>query len=113
METQGNDNESVSKAPGAAAGGKVLLATHSRKGNATLPLKGGARTDLLSVQFNCQGKGGGTVSVEPIGMEFPVTCVEHQVNSTYHEIRLKRPRAEAEIRVTAPSTVRWALTAEQ
>ncbi|MYQ52535.1 hypothetical protein GTW41_15040 [Streptomyces sp. SID4941] len=67
----------------------------------------------LAVQVNCQGEGTLHVTVKPVGLSFPLECVDEEVSSTYNEIRLKRARSEGSIQVTAPSTVLWALTAEQ
>lgn len=40
-------------------------------------------------------------------------CVAAESSSTYNEMHLKSDRAEGTIRITAPSTVQWALTVEQ
>ncbi|WP_405599686.1 hypothetical protein OG741_19785 [Streptomyces sp. NBC_01410] len=105
------EGETVTQAP-KPVDGKAVLRVASRTGNATLPLSdiGAGR---LAIQVNCQGKGTLTVSVTPIGLSFPLECVDHEVSSTYNEIRLKRARSEAAIQITAPSAVIWALTVEQ
>ncbi|MEU2155419.1 hypothetical protein ABZ532_10455 [Streptomyces sp. NPDC019396] len=105
------DGETVGRAP-TPLDGKAVVQAASRTGNATLPLKP-IGTGKLAVQVNCQGKGTLTVAISPIGLSFPLTC-GNEVNSIYDQIHLKRARAEAAtIQITAPSTVRWALTAEQ
>ncbi|MYY10001.1 hypothetical protein GT204_14045 [Streptomyces sp. SID4919] len=53
------------------------------------------------------------MSVEPVGLSFPLECLEKEVSSTYNEIHLKRARDKGTVEITAPSFVRWALTAEQ
>ncbi|MGA5069152.1 hypothetical protein ACPB9E_36255 [Streptomyces exfoliatus] len=106
------EGESVTEAP-KPVNGTVLLSTAGRTGNATLALGEKVGKGRLAVQVNCQGKGTLTVSVTPVGLDFPLTCVEGEVSSTYNEIHLKRPRDEAAIQIAAPSTVRWALTVEQ
>ncbi|NJP53139.1 hypothetical protein HCJ93_24490 [Streptomyces sp. SBST2-5] len=67
----------------------------------------------LSVLVNCQGKGSVTISVKPINLTFALECVEGEVSSTYNELSLKQAREQASLSVTAPSTVRWALTVGQ
>ncbi|MFD7610132.1 hypothetical protein [Streptomyces sp. NPDC059828] len=105
------DGETVTRAP-TPHEGKAVVQAASRTGNATLPLKP-IGTGKLAVQVNCQGKGTLTVAVAPIGLSFPLTC-GNEVNSVYNQIHLKRARAEAAaIQITAPTTVHWALTAEQ
>ncbi|MER7811212.1 hypothetical protein [Streptomyces sp900116325] len=107
------EGETVSKAPTQVNDGQVLLSVASRKGNAELPLTKEVGVGRLAIQVNCQGEGTIKVSVEPVGLSFPLECVEQEVSSTYNEIILKRSRSEGSVRVEAPSGVRWALTAEQ
>ncbi|MEW2087200.1 hypothetical protein [Streptomyces sp. NPDC005283] len=107
------EGESVTKAPKPVGDGKVLLSADSRKGNAVLPLDDKIDAGALAIQVNCQGKGTLTVSVDPIGLSFPLECIDHEVSSTYNEINLKRARSEGSVRITAPSMVRWALTVEK
>ncbi|MFI9588305.1 hypothetical protein ACIHCQ_42475 [Streptomyces sp. NPDC052236] len=106
------EGETVAKAP-KPVDGEVLLSVASRKGNATLPVKNEIGAGRLGVQVNCQGKGTLTVSVKPVGLSFPLKCVEHEVSSTYNEIQLKRARSEGIIQITASPTISWALTVEQ
>ncbi|WP_406268543.1 hypothetical protein OHT93_14390 [Streptomyces sp. NBC_00191] len=106
------DGESVTRAP-KPVNGTVLLSAASRKGNAALPLKGRTGAGRLAIQVNCQGEGTMTVAVEPVGLSFPLKCVGYEVSSTYNEISLKRARNEGSVHITAPSTIRWALTVEQ
>ncbi|SCD36790.1 hypothetical protein [Streptomyces sp. PpalLS-921] len=107
------EGETVSQAPKPVNDGQVLLSVASRKGNAELPLTKEIGIGSLAVQVNCQGEGTLHITVKPVGLSFPLECVDEEVSSTYNEIRLKRARSEGSIQVTAPSTVLWALTAEQ
>ncbi|WP_229919817.1 hypothetical protein [Streptomyces minutiscleroticus] len=70
-------------------------------------------TGPLSVLVNCQGKGTLTVAVKPVGLSFPLECVQDAVSSTYNELQLKRERPEGAVTVTANSDVRWSLTVGQ
>lgn len=106
------EGESVTRAP-KAVNGTALLSVSSRTGNATLPLGKKVTQGRVGIQVNCLGEGTLTVSLVPVGLDFPLTCVDGEVSSTYNEIHLKEPRDEAAVQITAPSTVRWALTAEQ
>lgn len=92
--------------------GKVLTSIHSRNGNAELPL-GKIHAGRLAVQVNCQGSGKINVAVDPTGLSFPLECVAAESSSTYSELHLKADRTEGTIHITAPITVRWALTVEQ
>ncbi|MFJ7945767.1 hypothetical protein ACIQ6K_19265 [Streptomyces sp. NPDC096354] len=107
------EGETVSRAPTQVNDRQVLLSVASRKGNAELPLTKEIGVGRLVIQVNCQGDGTIEVSVEPVGLSFPLECVVQEVSSTYNEIILKRARSEGSVRVEAPSGVRWALTAEQ
>ncbi|GGT69800.1 hypothetical protein GCM10010207_80300 [Streptomyces atratus] len=82
-------------------------------GNAELPLTKEIGAGTLAIQINCQGKKILNVTVAPVGLSFPLNCVNEEVSSTYNEIHLKRARSEGTVQVSAPSTVRWALTVEQ
>ncbi|MGW6902174.1 hypothetical protein [Streptomyces sp. NBC_00624] len=106
------EGETVTQAPKQVNDGQVLLSVASRKGNAELPLTKKIGVGRLAIQVNCQGDGTLEVSVEPVGLSFPLECVEQEVSSTYNEIILKRARSGGSVRVEAPSGVRWALTAE-
>lgn len=107
------EGETVAQAPKPVNDGQVLLSVASRKGNAELPLAKETGTGSLAIQVNCQGEGTVHVTVKPVGLSFPLECVDKEVSSTYNEIRLKRARGEGSVQVTAPSTVLWALTVEQ
>ncbi|WP_256103049.1 hypothetical protein [Streptomyces sp. Ncost-T10-10d] len=107
------EGETVSRAPKPVNDGQVLLSVTSKQGNAELPLTKEIGAGTLAIQVNCQGKGILNVNVDPVGLSFPLNCVNEEVSSTYNEIHLKRARSEGTVRVSAPSTVRWALTAEQ
>ncbi|MFE1960000.1 hypothetical protein [Streptomyces sp. NPDC059479] len=103
----------VSEAPPPFRGGEILLTAKSRKGNATLPLAKKIGDGRLGVQVNCQGTGTLSVLVEPVGLSFSLDCVAQEVRGTSNEIDLKRTPAEGTVRITATSTVTWALTVEQ
>ena len=105
--------ETVSRAPKPVNDGDVLLSIASRKGNAELPLAKAIGIGSVAIQVNCQGKGTLKVDLRPVGLSFPLECVDGEVSSTYNEIQLKRARSEGSVRITAPSTVSWALTVEQ
>lgn len=105
--------ETVSRAPKPVNNGDVLLSTASRKGNAELPLTKAIGVGSVAIQVNCQGNGTLNVTLKPVGLSFPLKCIDGEVSSTYNEIQLKRTRSEGSIQITAPSTVSWALTVEQ
>ncbi|MCS0637044.1 hypothetical protein NX801_15505 [Streptomyces sp. LP05-1] len=105
------EGETVTRAP-KPLDGKAVLKEASRTGSAALPLRN-IGSGRLGIQVNCQGKGTLTVAVTPIGLSFPLACVDYEVSSTYNEIHLKRARSEGAIQISAPTTVRWALTVEQ
>ncbi|OKJ02790.1 hypothetical protein AMK18_10120 [Streptomyces sp. CB01249] len=67
----------------------------------------------VAIQVNCRGKGTVDVALKPVGLSFPLECVDGEVSSTYNEIQLKRARSEGSVQITAPSTVSWSLTVEQ
>lgn len=101
--------ESVTKAPTLPDGNVVAQAINA-SGNRELEIKGGLKSGALSVLVNCQGKGELTVSVKPVGMSFPLKCVDGEVSSTYNQLDLKRARTQGTVSVTAPTSVRWAIT---
>ncbi|MGW7275636.1 hypothetical protein ACWGH5_34560 [Streptomyces sp. NPDC054864] len=103
--------ESVSEAPKLPEG-KALAEIAAAEGNQNVPL-GRVAAGPLSVLVNCQGKGTLKVTVQPMGMDFPLDCVDGEVSSTYNELGLKKPRPEGTVTVTAPSAVRWSLTVGQ
>ncbi|MFI9624744.1 hypothetical protein [Streptomyces sp. NPDC052042] len=103
--------ETVTEAPRLLSG-EPLAQVASAKGNREIDL-GQISARPLSVLVNCQGEGTLTVRVQPMGLSFPLECVDHEVNSTYNELRLKRAREHGTVTVTAPSTVRWAMTIGQ
>jgi hypothetical protein len=103
--------ETVSAAPRPLNGGIPLAAVHSRAGGATVPL-GAIGTGRLGIQVVCRGEGTLSAVVEPVGLAFSLECADRG-SSTYNEVHLQRATAEGRVRVTAPSAVRWALTAER
>lgn len=103
--------ETVSEAPKLPEG-KALAEIAAAKGNQDVPL-GRIAAGPLSVLVNCQGKGTLKVTIQPMGMSFPLDCVDGQVSSTYNELGLKKSRPEGTVTVTASSAVRWSLTVGQ
>ncbi|MET8454056.1 hypothetical protein [Streptomyces sp. NPDC005209] len=99
----------MTKAPTLPDGNVVAQAINA-SGNRELEIKGGLKSGALSVLVNCQGKGELTVSVKPVGMSFPLKCVDGEVSSTYNQLDLKRARTQGTVSVTAPTSVRWAIT---
>jgi hypothetical protein len=104
--------ESVTKAP-ALVEGKVKAQAANAQGDRELEIRGGIKAGPLSILVNCQGKGTLKVSVQPLGLSFPLTCVDGEVSSTLNKIDLKRSRGYGTVNVTAPSRVRWAVTVGQ
>jgi hypothetical protein len=105
-------DESVSKAP-KLPDGQVLAQAANRQGNSDLPVKGLVSRDPLAIMVTCEGKGTLTVTLTPQGVKFPLECVTGESSTTYNQIDLKRDRNSSSIKVAAPSTVRWSLTAGQ
>ncbi|MFF7751287.1 hypothetical protein ACFZCP_18960 [Streptomyces sp. NPDC007971] len=104
--------ESVTKAP-TLPDGEVVAQAANASGNREMDIRGGLKSGALSVLVNCQGKGKLTVLVQPVGLSFPLECVDGEVSSTYNQLNLKHTRTYGPVSVTAPSNVRWALTAGQ
>ncbi|CAM5458065.1 hypothetical protein GCM10010378_52550 [Streptomyces viridochromogenes] len=102
--------ETVTEAP-VLPDGKVVAQAVNATGNREMDIRGGITAGPLSILVNCQGRGTLTVSVEPVGLSFPLECVEGEVSSTFNQLSLKRARDHGTVSVTAPSRVRWALTA--
>ncbi|MCH0562030.1 hypothetical protein I3F54_02255 [Streptomyces sp. MUM 2J] len=75
-----------------------------------MEIRGGIKAGALSVLVNCQGEGKLTVSVDPVGLSFPLECVDGEVSSTFNQLDLKTNRTHGTVRVNAPSRVRWAIT---
>ncbi|MEU9055707.1 hypothetical protein AB0D37_35845 [Streptomyces sp. NPDC048384] len=90
--------------------GEVVAQAVNVTGNREVDIRGGIKAGPLSVLVNCQGQGKLTVSVEPVGLSFPLECVNGEVSSTFNQLSLKRARDHGTVSVTAPSSVRWALT---
>jgi hypothetical protein len=101
--------ETVTKAP-VLPNGEVLAQAANASGNREMEIRGGIKPGKLSVLVNCQGKGTLTVSVEPVGLSFPLECVDGEVSSTFNQVGLKRSREHGTVNVAAPSRVHWALT---
>lgn len=91
--------------------GEVVAQAVNVTGNREMEIRGGITAGPLSILVNCQGRGTLTVSVEPVGLRFPLECVEGEVSSTFNQLSLKRARDHGTVSVSAPSGVRWALTA--
>lgn len=101
--------ETVTKAP-VLPDGEVVAQAVNASGNRELEVKGGLKSGPLAVLVNCKGKGELTVEVKPVGLNFPLKCVAGEVSSTYNQLNLKNTREQGTVSVTAPSTVRWAIT---
>ncbi|MFI6492721.1 hypothetical protein [Streptomyces sp. NPDC050564] len=93
--------------------GKVVAQAANASGNRELEIRGGIKAGALSVLVNCEGQGKLTVSVQPVGLSFPLECVGGEVSSTFNQLGLKRSREQGTVNVTAPSSVHWALTVGQ
>ncbi|MEU6549031.1 hypothetical protein ABZ915_01920 [Streptomyces sp. NPDC046915] len=100
---------SVTKAP-ALLEGEVLAQAADAGGNREMDVRGGIRPGVLSVLVTCQGKGRLTVSVEPVGLRFPLDCVDGRAGSVLNQLEVKRAHEHGTVSVTAPAGVRWALT---
>ncbi|MFF3329520.1 hypothetical protein ACFYWX_08135 [Streptomyces sp. NPDC002888] len=106
------DGETVTEAP-QIIDGEVIESVANVRGNRVMELDGGVRPGPVSIAVNCQGKGTLTVELKPVGLSFPLECVDGEVSSTYNQIALKKARKDAVLQVTAGSGVRWALTVGQ
>ncbi|MEU2430512.1 hypothetical protein ABZ611_13570 [Streptomyces sp. NPDC007861] len=104
--------DSVTKAP-AVPDGKVIAAVENGSGSKVLELQGGFSSGNLAVAVNCEGKGTLQVTLEPVGLSFPMKCKDGEVFSTYNQFALKRARQEASVSVQASSKVRWSMTVAQ
>ncbi|WP_328748083.1 hypothetical protein OHT57_21460 [Streptomyces sp. NBC_00285] len=104
--------ETVSRAP-AYPDGKTLIEKANAQGSQELDIPGGLKAGPLDILVNCQGNGTLTVSVKPVGLSFPLTCVKEETSSIMNEMDLPGPRSHGTVTVTAPSGVRWALTVGQ
>ncbi|GDY64243.1 MULTISPECIES: hypothetical protein [Streptomyces] len=104
--------ETVTKAPVLPDGEAVAQAANAH-GNQEIEIRGGIKAGSLAILVNCQGKGTLTVSVAPVGLSFPLECVEGEVSSTFNQLDLKSSRKSGVVTVTAPSRVHWALTVGQ
>ncbi|WP_202540868.1 hypothetical protein [Streptomyces sp. SID2563] len=102
----------VSRPPKPVNEGDVLLSVAPRTGNAELPLAEEIGVGIVAMQVDCQGEGTIDVALKPVGLSFPLECVDGEVSSTYNEIQLKRARSEGSVQITAPSAVSWSLTVE-
>lgn len=90
--------------------GQAVARVANARGNREIDIPGGIKAGTLSLSVNCQGRGTLTVSVQPVGLGFPLECDAGEVSSTYNELHLKTARGRGTVYVTAPSPVRWALT---
>ncbi|MFF7470323.1 hypothetical protein [Streptomyces sp. NPDC008092] len=106
-------DNSVTKAP-PFTDGEVVARAANATGGRELDIKGGVGSGILSVQVNCEGKGKLTVTVEPLGFNFPFDCVAGQVNTIDNETNMNgggtRPHTPGTVQVTATAGVRWAIT---
>jgi hypothetical protein len=104
--------ETVAKAP-AFPDGRALVRRANVRGSEELEIPGGLKAGHLAVLVNCQGEGTLTVSVRPVGLSFPLACVNGEVNSIFNQMDLTSSRTDATVKVAASSRVRWALTVGQ
>ncbi|MFD4598049.1 hypothetical protein ACFWPQ_08410 [Streptomyces sp. NPDC058464] len=106
-------SDSVTKAP-AFPDGEVVAQAANATGGREMDIKGGVGSGTLSVQVHCEGKGRLTVTVEPLGFNFPFDCVAGQVNTIDNETNMNggsaRPHTPGTVQVTATAGVRWAIT---
>ncbi|MFE9133570.1 hypothetical protein [Streptomyces sp. NPDC007355] len=82
-------------------------------GSRQVPLEGGVKKGPLGIMVKCLGQGTLKVTFEPAGLAFPLECGAGEVSATYNQIVLKQDRSSAHIQVTAPGSVRWAMTVGQ
>ncbi|MER6081652.1 hypothetical protein [Streptomyces sp. NPDC001833] len=105
--------DSVTKAP-LFPDGEVVAQAANATGDREMEIKGGVGSGILSVQVNCEGTGRLTVTVEPLGFNFPFDCVAGQVNTIDNETNMNggvtRPHTPGTVQVTATTGVRWAIT---
>ncbi|MGW7253616.1 hypothetical protein [Streptomyces sp. NPDC054834] len=99
----------MTKAP-ALLEGEALAQAADARGNREMDIRGGIRPGALSVLVECQGKGRLTVSVEPVGLSFPLDCVDGRVSSILNGLEVTRTHEHGTVSVAAPAGVRWALT---
>ncbi|GAA3097137.1 hypothetical protein GCM10017687_04790 [Streptomyces echinatus] len=99
----------MTKAP-ALLEGEVVAQAVNASGNREMDVKGGLKSGPLAVLVNCLGDGKLTVEVKPVGLSLPLECVAGEVSSAYNQLDLKDAREQGSVSVTAPSTVRWAIT---
>ncbi|MET7691877.1 hypothetical protein ABZT06_28510 [Streptomyces sp. NPDC005483] len=83
------------------------------QGSEELEIPGGLKAGHLAILVNCQGEGTLTVSVRPVGLSFPLECVNGEVSSIFNQLDLTSPHAYGTVKVAAPSHTRWALTVGQ
>ncbi|MEV7065968.1 hypothetical protein AB0N97_24690 [Streptomyces collinus] len=106
------EGETVTEAP-KVVDGELITSVRDARGNRTVPLDGGVRSGPVSIAVNCQGEGTLKVELRPVGLEFPLECVDGEVSSTYNQIALEKAREDVVLQVTAGSGVRWALSVGQ
>lgn len=90
--------------------GEVLAQAADASGGREMDIRGGIRPGTLSVLVTCLGEGRLTVSVEPLGLSFPLDCVDGRVSSVLDRMDTKRGYEHGTVNVTAPAGLRWALT---
>lgn len=90
--------------------GEVVAQAANASGNKELQIRDGIETGEISFLVNCQGKGTLTVSVESVGLRFPLECMDAEVSSVLNQLDLKSSCEHATVKATASSQVHWALT---
>ncbi|MER5885432.1 hypothetical protein ABT160_16510 [Streptomyces sp. NPDC001941] len=93
--------------------GETVLAIENVQGGRELEFLGGVREGALGFAVSCRGTGTVTVSYDPAGLSFPLTCEQARTNSVYNRFETVRARKEASVRVDAPSTLRWSMSVGQ
>ncbi|MFF7643648.1 hypothetical protein ACFZCX_25800 [Streptomyces canus] len=104
--------ETVTKAP-VFLDGKAAVQTANVRGSEELEVPGGLKAGHLAILVNCQGEGTLTVSVQPVGLSFPLECVKGEVSSIFNQMDLTNAHTYGTVKVTASSRIRWALTVGQ
>ncbi|MFV0137963.1 hypothetical protein ACLGIH_33100 [Streptomyces sp. HMX87] len=79
------------------------------RGNANFPYRAGAQGKALIVAVSCQGTGTVKVEVPVLQTTFPLECSPGGPAVTYNQLALKAAHKAGTVKVTAPSTVIWAV----
>ncbi|WP_411081669.1 hypothetical protein [Streptomyces sp. cmx-18-6] len=88
----------------------VVVRQDETRGNRILAFGEGRKGDALIVAASCRGEGTVDVTVKPVNVTFPLTCVEGEVTTTYNQLALRGAGGPGAVTVRASSAVRWSLT---